>query len=172
MRIVVLKNKGPHSLGGKNSNNIGIKYRDLHPSMLGEIDVLVCGNSDPGTSGLLSPFAKIDGLYFDQSDEVDNFYYDLMKDISKKYENKHVKFIQCKFDNSHDFYKALYDMEKITHDDVTVYGTSREGQYELVVNEEGDMDDQTKPQTVSLRKKKNDPVEVVTNITKLRGDIK
>jgi hypothetical protein len=35
-------NKGPHSLGGKNSNNIGIKYRDLHPSMLGEIDVLVC----------------------------------------------------------------------------------------------------------------------------------
>ena len=35
--------KGPHSLGGNNSNNIGIKYRDLHPSMLGQIDVLVCG---------------------------------------------------------------------------------------------------------------------------------
>ena len=34
--------KGPHSLGGNNSNNIGIKYRGLHPSMLGQIDVLVC----------------------------------------------------------------------------------------------------------------------------------
>jgi hypothetical protein len=34
--------KGPHSLGGHNANNIGIKYRDLHPSMLGQIDVLVC----------------------------------------------------------------------------------------------------------------------------------
>ena len=42
--------KGPHSLGGKNSNNIGMKYRNLHPSYLGYIDCLVCGNSDPGTS--------------------------------------------------------------------------------------------------------------------------
>lgn len=38
--------KGPHSLGGKNSNNIGMKYRNLHPSYLGYIDCLVCGNSD------------------------------------------------------------------------------------------------------------------------------
>ncbi len=38
--------KGPHSLGNKNSNNVGIKYRSLHPSFLGYIDILVCGNSD------------------------------------------------------------------------------------------------------------------------------
>ena len=38
--------KGPHSLGNKNSNNIGVKYRDLHHSYLGKIDTLVCGNSD------------------------------------------------------------------------------------------------------------------------------
>lgn len=38
--------KGPHSLGGKNSNNISIKYRGIHPSFLGNIDLLVCGNSD------------------------------------------------------------------------------------------------------------------------------
>ena len=36
-------NKGPHSNGVNNSNNIGVKYRDIHPSMLGQIDVLVCG---------------------------------------------------------------------------------------------------------------------------------
>lgn len=41
--------KGPHSLGGKNSNNISIRYRGIHPSYLGNIDLLVCGNSDPGT---------------------------------------------------------------------------------------------------------------------------
>ena len=34
--------KGPHSLGNKNSNNVGIKYRSLHPSFLGYIDILVC----------------------------------------------------------------------------------------------------------------------------------
>lgn len=39
-------NKGPNSLGGKNSNNIGIKYRGIHPSFLGNLDILVCGNSD------------------------------------------------------------------------------------------------------------------------------
>lgn len=49
-------NKGPHSLGTNNSNNIGIRYRDLHPSMLGEIDVLVCGNSDPRVLGSLNYF--------------------------------------------------------------------------------------------------------------------
>lgn len=38
--------KGPHSIGGKNSNNISIRYRDIHPSFLGNIDLLVCGNSD------------------------------------------------------------------------------------------------------------------------------
>ena len=38
--------KGPNSLGGKNSNNISIRYRGIHPSFLGNIDLLVCGNSD------------------------------------------------------------------------------------------------------------------------------
>lgn len=44
--------KGPHSLGVKNSNNIGVKYRDIHPSYLGYIDIFVCGNSDRPRSGL------------------------------------------------------------------------------------------------------------------------
>jgi len=38
--------KGPHSLGGKNTNSIGIKYRAAHPSYIGNIDLTVCGNSD------------------------------------------------------------------------------------------------------------------------------
>lgn len=41
---VKFTNKGPNSLGGKNSNNIGIKYRGIHPSHLGQLDVLVCGD--------------------------------------------------------------------------------------------------------------------------------
>ena len=64
--------KGPHSLGGKNSNNIGVKYRDIHPSFLGRLDILVCGNSDPGTSGLLSPFGDINGFYSGLFPENDN----------------------------------------------------------------------------------------------------
>lgn len=145
--------KGPHSLGGHNANNIGIKYRDLHPSMLGQIDVLVCGNSDPGLSGLLSPYAKIDGLYFDPQPEPDNFYYDLIKDLDEKFKGSNIKYIKCEFDNAEDFYKALSDMEKI-NDKITINATSREGKYDMIINEEGDMDDLTKPQTIALAKKK------------------
>ena len=32
--------------GGNNSNNIGIRYRGLHPSFLGQIDILVCGKKN------------------------------------------------------------------------------------------------------------------------------
>lgn len=133
--------KGPHSLGANNSNNIGIKYRGLHPSMLGQVDVLVCGNSDPGTSGLLSPFAKIDGLYFNNEDEPFNFYYSLMKDLEKKYENTDITYIKCEFDNEKDFYDALKDMDNFIMDNVKVSGTSREGHYEMIINEDMDMDE-------------------------------
>ena len=38
--------KGPHSLGNKNSNSISARYRGLHHSYIGHIDLTVCGNSD------------------------------------------------------------------------------------------------------------------------------
>ena len=38
--------KGPNSLGTNNENKISMRYRDLHPSMIGRIDVNVCGSSD------------------------------------------------------------------------------------------------------------------------------
>ena len=41
-----ITSKGVHSLGNKNENNINMMQRDIHPSHLGYIDVLVCGNSD------------------------------------------------------------------------------------------------------------------------------
>lgn len=147
-------NKGPHSLGSNNSNNIGIKYRGLHPSMLGEIDVLVCGNSDPGTSGLLSPFAKIDGLYFNKDAEPSEFYFNLMKDLEKKWDEKGYKYIKMNFENPIDFYNALYAARKFTSDRIKAYGTSVEDQYEIVINEDSDMDDSSKPSTIALQKKR------------------
>ena len=119
-----------------------------------QIDVLVCGNSDPGTSGLLSPFANIDGLYFDSSDEPDDFYYQLVQDLKKKHQDDDVHYICCEYDNATDFYNGLKEMQRYTDENITVSGTSREGVYEIIINEDSDMDDQTKPQTVALAKKK------------------
>lgn len=114
----------------------------------------ITGNSDPGTSGLLSPFAKIDGLYFNSDDEPHDFYYKLTNDLKEKFKDTNIKYIHCEFDNPQDYYKALKDMQKYTDENIKVSGTSRESRYELVINEDSDMDDQTKPSTVALAKKK------------------
>ena len=129
--------KGPHSLGGKNSNNIGIKYRDVHPSFLGRLDVLVCGNSDPGTSGLISPFGDISGFYFDDSEEKNNFTYLFQKDLAEelKKSNPNIVYIKLDFDSETDFYNALLDMQKYIKDNVKMFGTSREGHYEILISD-------------------------------------
>lgn len=41
-----ITSKGPHSVGNHDSNRISLKQRSIHPSFLGNIDILVCGNSD------------------------------------------------------------------------------------------------------------------------------
>lgn len=130
-------NKGPHSLGGKNSNNIGNKYRDLHPSFLGRLDILVCGNSDPGTSGLISPFADINGFYFDDREEKNNFMYLFQKDLAEelKKTNPNIKYIKIDFESESDFYSTLLNMENFIKDNIKLYGTSREGHYEILVSD-------------------------------------
>lgn len=148
-------NKGPNSLGNKNSNNIGLRYRDLHPSFLGHVDILVCGNSDPGTSGCLSPFSKIKGLYFDNSEEPNEFYYNLMLYLKEKCKKKDIKFVTCEFDTKEDFYNTLMEFQKFTNDNVHVYGTSKTGTYDLVINEEVDLDDESAPNIDKDMKKKN-----------------
>ena len=126
----------------------------MHPSFLGQIDVLVCGNSDPGTSGLLSPFAKIDGLYFSKDAEPSEFYFNLMKDLEEKWEEKGYKYIKMNFESAADFYNALYGISQYNSENIKAYGTSRDDQFEIVLNEDADMDDQSKPSTIALQKKK------------------
>lgn len=131
--------------------------------MLSQIDVLVCGNSDPGTSGLLSPFAKINGLYFDDSPEKDDFYYNLNEYLKKKYENTGEYFLSLEYDNPDDFYEGIMRLKKFSEENITMYGTSREGIYEVILNEEADMDDPTEPTTIALRKKNKDTGIVISS---------
>ena len=35
-----------------------------------------------------------------------------INDLKEKYKDKNIKFISCEFDNPHDFYEAMKDMEK------------------------------------------------------------
>lgn len=136
--------KGIHSLGGKNGKNISIRYRAIHPSHLGYLDILVCSTSDPGLSGVLSPFAKIKGLYFDDKNEPSDFYYELLKDLKKIYERTGKIMIGFNFEDPEAFYRTLYELDEYTDNHVKIYGTSKEGEMDIIIEEEIDIDENTK----------------------------
>ena len=65
--------KGQNSLGNKNGKKITSKYRSLDPSKLGYQDIIAIGNSDPGTSGIITLINDIDGLQFSSDHEPEEF---------------------------------------------------------------------------------------------------
>lgn len=69
--------KGPNSLNEKKQKSMGLKFRNAHPSYLGNIDLSVNSSSDPGSSGMFTPFAKTYGMHFSDKMEpqegVDDF---------------------------------------------------------------------------------------------------
>lgn len=124
--------------GGKNSNNISIRYRGIHPSFIGNIDLLVCGNSDPGTSGVLSPFGKIDGLYFNNSEEPNDFIFNFREDVRKLIDDTDAEYLEIKADNREDYNKILNSLVEFNKDAITVNGTSKDKYTIIVENSEGD----------------------------------
>ena len=135
--------KGPHSLGNKNSNSISARYRGLHHSYLGHIDLTVCGNSDPGTSGVLSPYSEMDGLYFDGSPEPDDFMWVFHKAVNEVAKNRGIQMITIDFDTKEDYYNALDDLQGFTADHVSITTTSRENDTSISIVKEPfvDLDD-------------------------------
>ena len=93
-------------------------------------------------------------MYFNSEEEPHDFYYKLTNDLKEKYKDTNIKFIHCEFDNAKDYYRALKDMEKYANENITISGTSRTDKYEMIINEDSDMDDPSKPSTVALSKKK------------------
>ncbi len=129
-----ITSKGPNSMGNKNDNNIGIKYRGIHPSFLGHIDILVCGNSDPGTSGLLSPYSKINGLYFNDKNEPDDFIIGFNQDLRTILSEDGVDFIDIELENKEDYFTMINKLDDFGKGNFKVYGTSK-NKYIITVEE-------------------------------------
>lgn len=147
--------KGPNSLGNKNANNISAMYRGIHHSFIGHIDLTVCGNSDPGTSGMLSPFGKMDGLYFDDSMEPDNFIFDFKKSVEEIVKRKGVTYVSVKFDTKEDYYKAMNLLRNFNDEKIHVSSTSKEDDMELIIEPELNMDEKKDYKKPVKRRKKN-----------------
>lgn len=69
----------------------------------------------------------------------------MIQDLDKQFADKGIRYIHAEYDNPDDMYNALKAMEKFTNENVTMYGTSREGCYDFIIHEDIDMDeDKTK----------------------------
>ena len=111
-------------------------------------------------AGLLSPFGNIDGLYFDGSDEKDNFTYEFQKDLAEIQKQCGIKYVKMDFDSANDFYNALMDMQEYAKENTSFFGTSKSGHYEVVIeSEKSDDDDEEETTTTTKRKKKKSEEE-------------
>ena len=97
----------------------------------------------PGTSGVLSPFGKIDVLYFKNSREPDDFMFDVKKDIKKIMDDEDVEYLEIKVDNKDDYYKLLSELSNFNDNAITVSGTSKDV-YTVIVENEEDVDKKDK----------------------------
>lgn len=62
--------------------------------------------TDPGTSGIITPFCKTDGLFFDDSYEPEEFKFQFEKDVNDyRKKNSNNLFIDIDCDNITDYFK-------------------------------------------------------------------
>ena len=60
--------------------------------------------SDPGTSGLISPYSKIKGLNFDDSMEPDDFRFNYLKSIKEILDEEGIDYVDIEFKDKDEFY--------------------------------------------------------------------
>lgn len=95
-------------------------------------------------------------MYFDDTPEEYDFYYKLMKDLEKIAKKDGMRYITCDFKNAEDFYNALNAMSKYADENISLYGTSREGLYEMIIQDETDMDDLEKEKEKARKSKEEE----------------
>ena len=81
--------KGPNSQGGKSGKTLNTLQRGIDPSFVGRIDLNVTGNSDPGGTGILTPFIKTNGLFISDKKEPESKQFELMQAIEEALENEY-----------------------------------------------------------------------------------
>lgn len=92
----------------------------------------------PGTSGILSPFTDMKSLYFDSSDEPDQFIFDFMTDINKKLESEGIECVQVQFTDKDDYYRIMNHAREFSENNFKVYGVSKDSP-EIIFEKEEDV---------------------------------
>ena len=81
-------------------------------------------NSLPGTSGLLSPYNKMKGLYFNDDNEPDDFLLEFKKSIKELAEKNGKYYIDISYDDREEYNKIMDKIVEFNNDKIKVFGTS------------------------------------------------
>lgn len=84
----------PNSLGRLDTHKINFVHRQLHPSMIGLVDLLDY-SKDVGQSGMISPWADISTISNSDTHKYPNVKYDLFEFIQEEFPNPDITF-HCK----------------------------------------------------------------------------
>lgn len=82
--------KGPNSQGGKSGKTIATCQRGTDPSFIGRIGMNVVGNSDPGATGVLTPFIQTHGLSMSDKDEPEAKQFELLQSVEEAMRNEEI----------------------------------------------------------------------------------
>ena len=78
--------KGPNALGRNDKNKIKDAHRQLHPSMIGKVDLLE-SSKDVGQSGMISPWGDLTEMAETDKNKYPNVSYELFMFIQKHFPN-------------------------------------------------------------------------------------
>ena len=104
--------KGPNSQGGSSGKTIATCQRGIDPSFVGRIDLNVVGNSDPGATGILTPFIKTHGLNISDKKEPETKQFELLQIIEEAVQNEYAyieKFGIETYDDYYEMINKIYD---------------------------------------------------------------
>lgn len=77
-------NTAPNSLGRVDKHKVGIAHRQLHPSMIGIVDLLD-STKDVGQTGMISPWADVSVLSERDVNKYSNIKYELFNFIRERF---------------------------------------------------------------------------------------
>ena len=84
-------NTTPNSLGRIDKHKIGFAHRQLHPSMIGVVDLLE-HSKDVGQSGMISPWADISNMSDVDINKYPNVKFELFEFIQHEFPNPALQF--------------------------------------------------------------------------------
>jgi hypothetical protein len=106
--------KGPNSQGGSSGKTIATCQRGIDPSFVGRIDLNVVGNSDPGSTGILTPFIETHGLNISDKKEPETKQFELMKIIEEAVKNEYEYIENFGMETYDEYYEMINKLYNTT----------------------------------------------------------